>query len=276
VKLRPIGEAHSIDEFLLAVRIVRPVSDSLFAKCRAQLRDAAIKADMPATHPYGAVQIPVQPGLPEYEVMVPAQPAPSGVAFQRYTKLGTVEEEIRLEPAMISYRTTTYRRWADVEGLLERILFPVLKEYLVEVPSVLALVLQYVDRFFANEPGDQDCSELFLKGSPWIVTSLVGKQTLWHSHCGVFEDVKGANRRLININVDVSDQRPPGSDTALRSVAILTLCSDQFTDTSQLVDPERFPSEARARFQALHNRSKDLLAEVLSKPYQERISLTAE
>jgi uncharacterized protein (TIGR04255 family) len=275
VKLRPIGEAHSIDEFLLAVRIVRPVSDSLFAKCRAQLRDAAIKADMPATNPYGSVQLPVQPGLPEYELRIPT-PAFSGVAFQRYTKLGTVEEEIRLEPAMISYRTTTYRRWADVEGLLERILFPVLREYLVEVPSVLALVLQYVDRFFANEPGDQDCSELFLKGSPWIVTSLVAKQTLWHSHCGVFEDVKGANRRLINVNVDVSDQPPPGSDTALRSVAILTLCSDQFTDASQLVVPERFPSEARVRFQGLHKRSKELLAEVLSEPYQKRISLTAE
>jgi uncharacterized protein (TIGR04255 family) len=275
VKLRPIGEAHSIDEFLLAVRIVRPVSDSLFAKCRAHLRDAALKADLPATHLYGAVQIPVQPGLPEYEVMVPAPP-PSGVAFQRYTKLGTVEEEIRLEPVMISYRTTTYRRWTDVEEFLERILFPVLKEYLVEVPSVSALVLQYIDRFFANEPGDQDCSELFLKASPWIVTSLAAKQTLWHSHCGLFEDVKGANRRLINVNVDVSDHRPPGSDTALRSVAILTLCSDQFTDASQLVVPERFPSEARVRFQGLHKRSKELLAEVLSEPYQKRISLTAE
>ena len=139
MKLRPIGEAHSIDEFLLAVRIVRPVNDSLFAKCRAQLRDAALKADLPATNPYGAVQIPVQPGLPEYAVMVPVPPAPSGVAFQRYTKLGTVEEEIRLEPAMISYRTTTYRRWADVEGLLERILVPVLREYLIEVPSVFSV-----------------------------------------------------------------------------------------------------------------------------------------
>jgi uncharacterized protein (TIGR04255 family) len=264
VKLRPIGEAHSIDEFLLAVRIARPVSDSLFTKCRAQLRDAALKAD-----------IPVQPGLPEFEVMVPV-PAPSGVAFQRFTKLGTVEEEIRLEPAMISYRTTTYRRWADVEELLKRIVFPVLREYLVEVPSVSTLVLQYIDRFFAGEPGDQDCSELFLKASPWIVTSLVAKQTLWHSHCGLFEETQGATRRLINVNVDVSDRRPPGSDTAVRSVAILTLCSDQFMDLSQLVDPASFPSEARARFQVLHKRSKKLLAEVLSKPYLERISLAVE
>lgn len=275
VSFRPIGEAHSIDEFFLGVRFTRPVSDALFGNSRAKLREIALKADMPAANLFGAIQIPTLPGVPEFEVsLIP--PPPSGIAYQRFTKLGTVDEELRLEPSMISYRTSTYRRWADAIEIVEKAIFPIMEDYLKEIPSVSALILQYVDRFFSETAGDQNCSELFEEGSPWIVSSLTRNVTLWHSHCGLFEGATGGVRRLINVNIDVSDRKPPGGETALRSVAVLTLCSDQFTDSARLLDPANFPSEARTRFNNLHARSKQILWQVLSAPYRDRISLTLE
>jgi uncharacterized protein (TIGR04255 family) len=273
VPFDPVGEAHSIDEFFLAIRFTRPVSDELFTSSRAKLREAALAADMPAANLFGAIQIPHVPGVPEWEVSV-AVPQPSGIAYQRYTKYGTVQEELRLEPTMISYRTSAYRRWVNVTEIVEKAIFPIVKAYLKEVPSVSALVIQYIDRFYSKIGGNQDCSELFEPASPWIVSPLAKSKTLWHSHCGLFEDASDGVRRLINVNVDVSDRKPPGSEDARRSVAVLTLCSDQFMDTNRLLDTEGFPSEARSRFDNLHVRSKQILAEVLSTPYRKRISLT--
>jgi hypothetical protein len=269
------GTTHSIDEFFLGIRLSRPVSDRLFAASRVKLRDAASGADMPAANTFGTIQIPRLPGVPEFELTIP-QPAPTGVAYQRYTKLGTVEEELRLEPVMISYKTSSYERWSNVTHIVESAIFPVLKDYLSEVPYVLGLIIQYIDLFYADTDGDQDCSELFCPNSKWLVSSLTKKRTMWHSHCGLFEDVAEGSRRLINVNVDVSDRKPPRSEASYRSVAILTLCSDQFLDNHRPVDIESFPSEARTRFNSLHDRSKQLLSEVLSTAYQDRIGLKLE
>jgi uncharacterized protein (TIGR04255 family) len=241
----------------------------------AELREAALNADMPAVNLFSAIQFPILHGVPEFEASM-VTPPPSGIAYQRFTKLGTVEEELRLEPTMISYRTSAYRRWGNVTEIVEQAVFPILKNYLKEAPTVSALIVQYIDRFFSDTLGDQDCSELFEPDSPWIVSSLTKNATLWHSHCGLFENAGERVRRLINVNIDVSDRQPPGEETPLRSVAILTLCSDQFKDATQLLDTESFPSEARTRFKHLHTRSKHILLQVLSAPYRRLISLTLE
>ena len=222
MRFRPAGTAHSINEFFLGIRLSRPVSDGLFAASRVKLRETASHADMPAANAFGTIQIPRLPGVPEIELTI-AQPVPTGIAYQRYTKLGTVEEELRLEPAMISYKTSAYKRWSNVDHIVESAIFPILKDYLTEVPYIVALIIQYIDLFYSNIEGDQDCSELFCPNSKWIVSSLTKNLTMWHSHCGLFEDAAEGSRRLINVNVDVSDRKPPGSEASHRSVAILTV-----------------------------------------------------
>jgi len=208
-----------------------------------------------------------------------ARPAAAyGTYFQRFNSVGGIEEELRLERNFVGYRTGTYDRWRTVIGKLELLVLPLAQQYAIESSLLDSVVLQYVDRFTSTESGNVDWSELFRLTTPWVASGMLSTATAWHSHSGRFEqlaETSGA-RRLINVNVDVGEPVLRPGANAPQSLAILTLCTDQFVrpgTVPHVVDPGSFQSDMRSRFEILHDRAKAILKEVLTDAYLDRIGM---
>ena len=275
LRFEPVNPKHSIEDFFLGIRFARQLTEATFTKTIIEARGLAALHNLPAENQQANFLLAVDPVSGMH-----ARPASAyGTYFQRFNSVGGVEEEIRLERNFVGYRTGKYDRWKSIVEKLEAIVLPLAQQYAVEASLLDSVVLQYVDRFTSAEPGNVDWSELFNPTTPWIASGMLSTATAWHSHSGRFEKAAEASsaRRLINVNVDVGEPVIRPGANSFQSLAILTLCTDQFVRPSiaaHVIDPGTFQSDMRSRFELLHQRAKAILQEVLSDAYLDRIDLT--
>jgi uncharacterized protein (TIGR04255 family) len=275
LRFQPAKDAHSIEDFFLGIRFVRPLTPGTFTAVIVHARELATKADLPGEGQEAGLMVAVDP----IRGAMQAQQAPGtgGVLFRRYDPAGLVEEELRVDRNLVGYRTGKYQRWEHITRSLEELVLPVASAYLAETPQLESATVQYIDRFLAGpKEKDIDWSELFRADTPWVVSAMRGTKTAWHSHCGRFEATGNSGRRLVNVNVDVGEpvSRPGAPPTW--SLAILTLCAHHFSRPGTRPEPvsvDAFPSEMRARFDELHVRAKELLGEVLADSYLKKIGM---
>ncbi|WP_127075986.1 hypothetical protein [Rhodomicrobium lacus] len=274
LQIEPQNSAHSVDDFFLAIRFARPVSESAHLNAVILGRKLAEGHDLPAETSEAGLSITIDPfsGLQPHNAGAPSR------IFRRFTPMGSVEEELRIERNLVGYRTGIYDRWSGIVEKLETLVFPLVEIYTNEVPLLDSVILQYVDRFKVKGKREVDWSELFRQDTPWVVSGMLRTRTAWHSHCGRFEEQnsKAGERRLVNVNVDVGEPAETLGGEPTNSLAILTLCSDNFIRRGVapvLMDNATIASNLRARFDALHVRSKDILKEVIADAYIKRIGL---
>ena len=274
LRFEPANSQHSIEDFFLGIRFARQLSEGTYTRVLIAARQLAAVENLPAENQQASFLLTLDP----VAGMQHGQTAPFGTFFQRFNASGGVEEELRVERNFIGYRTSRYDRWSDITSKLETLLLPLAKVYVSEVPLLDSAFLQYVDRFTASGQTAVNWSELFRSPTPWVVSGMIPTLTGWHSHCGRFEplsDTQGA-RRLVNVNVDVGEPLiRPGAPTT-NSLAILTLCTDQFAKPGvapKVIDSSMFPSDMRSRFDAMHDRAKEILKELLSDDYIVRIGM---
>ncbi len=274
LRFEPVHAKHSIEDFFLGIRFARQLTEATFTKTVVEARRLAGLHNLPAENQQANFLLAVDP-----VAGMQARPAAAyGTYFQRFNSVGAVEEELRLERNFVGYRTSKYDRWKAIVEKLEAIVLPLAQQYANEASLLDSVVLQYVDRFTSSEAGNIDWSELFSPTTPWVASGMLATATAWHSHSGRFEQVQETSgaRRLINVNVDVGEPviRPGASSP--QSLAILTLCTDQFVRPGiapYVVEPGSFQSDMRSRFEVLHERAKAILMEVLSDAYLERIDM---
>ena len=226
LQIEPANSEHSIEDFFLAVRFSRPLSESTYAQAVILGRRLAADHDLPAeTLQAGlAISVDVLSGIQPHNI------GSTGTYFRRFNTMGGIEEELRIERSLIGYRTGSYDRWKGIVEKLEVLVLPLVELYAKEVPILDSAILQYVDRFKIKGMSDVDWSELFRPDTQWVVSGMLHTRTAWHSHCGRFEEAttKQGDRRLVNVNVDVGEPIAMLGGEPINSLAILTLCSDNF------------------------------------------------
>ncbi len=274
LQFEPVHSEHSIEDFFLAVRFSRPLSESTHVQAVTHGRRLAADQNLPAE----AFQAGLAISVDVLSGITPHGTGSAGTYFRRFNTKGGVEEELRIERNLIGYRTGSYDRWKGIVEKLEVLVLPLVELYSKEVPILDSAILQYVDRFKIKGKSDVDWSELFRPDTQWVVSGMLHTRTAWHSHCGRFEEAttKQTDRHLVNVNVDVGEPTAMLGGEPIASLAILTLCSDTFIRpgaTPALFDPTTIASNLRARFDALHVRSKEILKEVLAEPYLKRIGM---
>ncbi len=274
LQFEPVHSKHSIEDFFLAVHFFRPLSESTHVQAVTRGRRLAADQNLPAEASQTglAISVDLLSGITPHGMGSP------GTYFRRFNTKGGVEEELRIERNLIGYRTGSYDRWKGIVDKLVVVVLPLVDLYSKEVPILASVILQYVDRFTIKKKSDVDWSELFCPNTQWVVSGMLHTQTAWHSHCGRFEEstTKQEDRRLVNVNVDVGEPTAMLGGEPMASLAILTLCSDTFIRpgaTPVPFDPTTIASNLRARFDALHVRSKEILKEVLAEPYLKRIGM---
>jgi uncharacterized protein (TIGR04255 family) len=263
-QFEPIFPSHAIERCGAAVTFSEPLPSKAFQRVLEQVqsrfRSAGLEwiAGVPGSR---AVRFQIDVASGQTTPIAPG----AGPAVFTTTDRST---QFIIAPDSLTARTTSYVRWAPFVGSIEELMLPLVGVY-SEVVSAASVQLDYVDRFLWTGDWSSFDWRTLLKADGRFLATKAAKHRLWHNHSGWFEE-SAQGRRLINVNVDLSDFNR--SEGPVPSIAILTLMRED-------VAPEapRFgdaPS-VQACLEQLHNDLKTLLAHIIIDQMAERISLNA-
>ena len=266
-RFEPSHDAHAIEQVAIVVQFCRQLDDEQLTAAVAAA--GQFKDELP-----GAAELPaVAIALGAIPVM-PRLPNPlGGRIMNRMRPDGVVESELRMERTAIVFRTTTYTRWADFWGQTRRYFEALLPIY-APAGEIGAVGLNYVDKFYWDGlAADIRPALLLRQGSRYVSPYIYEAGDLWHSHVGAFVREDQYVKRLVNINLDCSDESRP---TSRRVIAITTVLTDMlnqpgYRSITLAGSTVEFFSE---KAEQLHADSKRAFAEVIDEQMCRRIALT--
>lgn len=175
-----------------------------------------------------------------------------------------------IAPNYLAVRTNSYVRWRPFAGQIGEFILPLIGTY-ADTVSVSSVQLDYTDRFlWTGDWGTFDW-RMLLKGDGRFVAARASEgHRLWHTHSGWFDETSEV-RRLVNVNVDLSDFIQ--SDRTVPSIAILSLMRDDIPSGGTRYDDA---ASIQTCLDQLHTGLKALLGEIVTEPMAERISLSAQ
>jgi uncharacterized protein (TIGR04255 family) len=170
--------------------------------------------------------------------------------------------------------TISYVRWQPFIGEFERLAIPIVRLFR-QVVSVSAVRLEYWDRFiWSPDWSDFNIRQLIQENSMYVAPAIPTKPREWHSHTGWFEPTRGGLRRLVNINIDVSEFVRP-SFQSQPSVGIYSSLTDQANIPGYAAMSEDGLTEAFVidRLEDQHLALKEILGHIIVDEMATRISL---
>jgi uncharacterized protein (TIGR04255 family) len=233
LEFQPIFPAHAIERCSATILFDQPLPAKLFERVRSaedkRLRDLGLVSGPEAI----GFAFDLQTGR-----VVPvegnAKPIPYRTLDQSIT--------ITILNTQVSLISTRYVRWAQFVAGLSKYLFPTISIF-SETISVLAVQLEYADRFFwTGTWNDFDSGKLLNKESDLFAARMGEVKEQWHSHAGWFEDFEPHIKRLINVNIDVVNAQVPTTPGVRPSVGISTSIRDA-SETSRAQSSGWIPEE---------------------------------
>ncbi len=283
---QPAHEAHAIERVSLTFQFVeaapskpwQSVLDAATKDLQAHNFSFMINAlSFPEVLITGAMQ-GQQPGLS-------IEMSPGGLITQHQLVTGrtfrilegtSVREEIQIHRDRLVHQASVYDGWKSYKSRTLTLLGASLDK-LLPLVDLANVKLEYWDRFvFDGDVREVDYSELLRSDSAHLPGFPFGTDRLWHSHVGYFTPLKGATRRLTNVNVDVLDLTQiagatpqPVLPTLRRSVGIYTMAQDN-------IEPADSPSNHEGTLSSmdgLHAGLKAVFSDVITATAADRISL---
>jgi uncharacterized protein (TIGR04255 family) len=279
-EFQPLHEAHAIEQVVFAVQFNVGLDDTAFTKIIAITEP--YKELLPRVIDLGAFSFPLlfQSGIPMPPMLQGLQPnqqqATAGRSFSKYRDDGSLETELRIERAAISYRTTVYTTWRQLWSAASPYFDAVVPTY-ADSAQFASISLSYVDKFhWDGNPEDARAAKLLRPGSQYVTPNVYALEDLWHCHTGAFLHPDPETKRLMNINVDCNDENRAG--VVRRVLAIATVFTDMFNQPG-------YPSKAVAgadanaffieRLNQLHDHSKQAFGQIINDGMCRRIALVA-
>ena len=120
LQFEPVYSEHSIEDFFLAVRFSRPLSENTHVQAVTLGRRRSADHNLPAeTLQAGlAISVDALSGIQPHNIGSP------GTYFRRFNPKGGIDEELRIERNLIGYRTGVYDRWKGIVEKLEVLILP--------------------------------------------------------------------------------------------------------------------------------------------------------
>jgi hypothetical protein len=183
---------------------------------------------------------------------------------------GSMAEELTIERMAVTYRTRSYRRWKDVQGHIENILIPIVSCLSRDESGRIAVIeLRCLDKFTASKTDFPVLRELVRSDCDLVPSHLFSRAEYLHVYSGWFDDVSEAGRSLVNLNIDVADDRSGGIQAS-----ILQVFSRQSAKPGTFFDHQgSLPQLVAEVFEDLHAQDKAALARLLTDDVQAEINL---
>lgn len=273
-RFEPLHRAHSIEQVVFAVQVDRPLGDDGLKAAEAAIRPLA--ADLPNSSPLQIMTMALAFGAGMGAF--PGTPSPvSGYVFQKLLENGPIETELRIDRSSIVYRTLNYTRWDSVWERLNKYLCALVPIYAGQ-STITAIGLNYVDKFIWVGPQDKCRANLLLRlNSAYVCPHVYDTDSLWHSHTGVFVSADSRTKRLLNINLDCTDETV--AEGTRRIVVITTSLTDFLNQPgyeSTPLTPDLAKAVVENHMNSMHTFSKGILGATLSNEMARRVALEPE
>jgi uncharacterized protein (TIGR04255 family) len=267
-RYRPVAGKHAIDEAVVGVRLFEAVDEQTYTEAIEIASGLADSFDLP-----GRVQLDPMSLLVGRQVVSPGfteMTMHPGILFQRVNPDGSMAEELTVERMAVTYRTRSYRRWQDVQAHIRGILIPIISRLARDDSGRLAVIeLRCLDKFTASKSDFPALSELVRADCDLVPPHLLSKSDYLHVHSGWFEDVSDVGRSLVNLNIDITDDRVGGIQAS-----ILQVFSRQSARQGTFFGHEGPLSELVCQtFDDLHAKDKEALSRLLTDDVQTEINL---
>lgn len=218
---RPINPAHAIERVRLIVQYKQELSEKLIGQIVSKID--AIKGDArlegPTPLPGVKLNFTVTPNG-EQQFSAPQLPSKAW-SYVRYSTARQPLEIFNIQGSQLIYETGEYRRWHVFVQRLNKVVSPSLELAENSLDTDL-IALEYYDRFFFDgEVRDASPTGLVAAICGALPPDAVDNAKLWHLHRGWFESCDLGDV-LINQNCDALDAIPPGKETEVRTLGILT------------------------------------------------------
>lgn len=266
----PVHSAHSIEQAVLVLHFDRPLEQARLSAAMGAANQ--FKSELPGSTPVigGGFSVAIG-GSPSMPMQMPA----TGVMLHRSAPDGTIESELRVEQASITFRTTRYSRWSAIWDQAKRYFSAVIGAYLENGSALVSISINFVDKFVWN--GDQkdfDSSLLLSKDSEYIAKHIFSLNDLWHIHTGAFIRSDEQTKRLMNINIDCVDEF--NGLHSRRAISITTVLTDMFNQPGFepfAVTNDNAMNVISAHLESLHTFDKDILSKTLVESMAKQIAL---
>ena len=273
-RFEPLHDAHAIEQVAIGLHFSAPLDDE---RMRAAVRTILdrFKAELPGGGDLQTLTLAVGQ-FPAGAFAGSRQAA--GRVFNRVRPDGTLDSELRVESASVTFRTTAYTRWANVSADAMKYMVALQSMYLAKA-SIAGFSLSFVDKFYwVGEDLSKFRADALLRvGSRYVCPHVYDSTDLWHSYTGAFLRPAPATKRLLNVNVDCLDQQEQVDGTVRRYVQVTTSLTDMLNQPGYTATPPVAVNDAAsvvaAAFDDLHSFSKDVFANIISDKMGQRIAL---
>ncbi|MCI0562739.1 MAG: TIGR04255 family protein [Nitrososphaera sp.] len=271
----PINEAHAIVEVVMFVEFSPPFAESTIRKLIGIEHD--VKSDFPKVSP---VQMRVI-NVATDKITQILRDQTVGIELQSIRRDGSLEWMIRTTENAISVHCLDYSRWEDIwaqaKGYLDKAF-----RHLEGSDSFIASVgLKYIDRFVCNgDPEQSKLEDLFKKDTDLISKRAFSTGPLWHCHSGWFEDLSISSVKCLNqLNLDatftnIKRNRKLVITVDHNAIAKIPPENNGLSILKGTDGPDGLSLDVI--MEALHDRNKAMMSDLLSEQMARRINLHAK
>lgn len=264
-------EQHAIGEFTASLHFFQPVSAPIFSAVTDVLKGLAGQLNLPALIQMPLFQFTLGPqgagfGSPDGQS--------GGLGFQRFSPSGEVEESVVCNAASITYVLRDYTVWEKVGPNIVNLFSKLAFEYIKEVPAIESIRVQYLNEFSSKEGSTQSAAELFRDGNGWVAPIVCGSNQSWHSHVGVYIPHDANERRLVNVNCDISPRPSPGERGPRTDAKVLVFAGCFFNvpgGRPLVVSADGLADAIKTKFDEAHALEKSILGDLISDDYLKAI-----
>ncbi len=267
-QFNPIHSAHAIEQVVLVLQFDKPLDSTNFAEVLKAAEQ--FKPDF-------SKSIPIQKLTFVFGAGASNQPDPinSGTSFQKTGADESVENELRVEQAALTFTTTKYTRWAAVWSQASSY-FDALVPFYTKHAGLSGISVNYVDKFvWSGNVNDCKPSYLLRTDSKYLCPHVYTAEDFWHSHTGAFTRYDAFTRRLLNVNVDYLDEIR--LEQTHRIVAITTVLADQLNQpgyTPRSLNQDQNIDFIKSHMDNLHILGKAVFGNIINDTMSDRIALT--
>lgn len=266
-RFEPLHRAHAIEQVVLGVQLAREVNDADFTEADQELQRLPTAQWKRTELQTFAVAFGLMP-------VAPPSGGLSGYLYQKTQSDGSVAAELRLDRIAVTFRTTLYTRWDEVWAEARSYIERILPSFVRSAP-LAAVSLTYVDKFIWNGPLQAAKPSALLRlDSPYLTPHIFDQENLWHSHTGAFLRYDDQTKRLMNVNINCTDEARAGG--VARVVTITTVLSDMLNQpgyNASALDPDDVTTFIHTHLNALHDFDKAILRKILTAEMSRRIAL---
>ena len=272
----PFRGKHSIQEAQINILFLGP-----FEQQSIQVTMGFAQSELSAELPRSAE---VRGGSFRIDITNPAAPSPMGemqtdVAGFQISKAqpnGQPARILQLANNALSVSFMDYESWDAAKCDALRYLHPVLISLPLEQIPAVAIGLRFIDRYtFSGNPDDARPDLLLMRKNPHITPHTFDSGATWHCNTGWFENpIEEGDRVLHNLNASSSLVNLSSTVTidhnATRHLGSLRYSIDT------LSTPADGAIGLTDALEGLHNRNKEILAQVLFPEMLRKIGITNE